>query len=493
MLMLLLLLPVLAAIGLVLVKDEKRAFPIALVATFALFATGLVLALDFRVDAANPFSHLSSTKWLDALGAKVILGIDGVSLVLILLTVLLAPVTCVAARSSIETRQKTFWFWFLILQTAMLGALMSLDLFLFFVFWELMLIPMYLMIGIWGGKNRIYAGLKFFLYTVIGSLPMLIAILYLAFRHKTQFGFLSFALEDVKKLTLDSSEQMWCFLAFGLSFAVKVPLWPFHTWLPDAHTEAPTPGSVILAGVLLKMGGYGFVRFAIPLFPNAANELAPVISTLAVIAIVAGSLVAMVQTDIKRLVAYSSVAHMGAVMLGLFSLTEEGTSGAIFQMLAHGISTGALFLLVGFLYERRHTREFSEFGGIAKVMPIYAICFVFVTLSSIALPGTNGFVGEFLILAGAFKANVVLASFAVLGAILGAWYMLAAVKKIFFGELTVTKNQDLKDLTTREVGILAPLLILILWMGVGAQSFLGSFKDEVARQVQIVRKSGEGN
>lgn len=482
MLAAILLIPLAGAVAILLPwSSERRAYAIALVATTAGLALGLSAAAGFE-PGPDGMAYRSSSPWIPGIGASLAFGIDGIALLLVLLTLFLAPITLVAARTSIETRGRAFCFWFLILNFAMLGTLVARDLFLFFVFWELMLIPMYLMIGIWGGKDRDYAGLKFFLYTVVGSIPMLIAFVYLGIKAGGA-GAPDFSFEAAGALSLTAGEQFWCFLACGLSFAVKMPLWPFHTWLPDAHTEAPTPGSVLLAGVLLKMGGYGFVRIAIPFFPEGAEAFAPAICVLSLVAIIAGSLAAMVQPDIKRLVAYSSVAHMGAVMLGIFSLNREGMAGGLFQMLAHGVSTGGLFLLVGFLYERRHTRDFDEFGGLAKVMPLYAVCFIFVSLSSIALPGMNGFVGEFLIFAGSYARHPALAAFAVLGAILGAWYMLSAVRRIFFGPLTRTENQELKDLTGREMLIMAPLLVAILWMGVLANTFLAPMRPDIERTI----------
>jgi NADH-quinone oxidoreductase subunit M len=464
-------------------RSARSGFWIALLTSLGmLWAAGMYALLwGWNIDGKP---ELETLEWLPGLGVHFAFQLDGISLVLIALTAFLAPLTALGAKSAITERHGQFWFWFHILHAAMLGALLARDLFFFFVCWELMLVPMYLMIAVWGGKNRRYAATKFFLYTALASLPMLAAIIWLGLKTRElpgAGGAISFLLEDVARLSLSPTEQLWCFAAFALAFVVKVPLWPLHTWLPDAHTEAPTPGSVILAGVLLKMGGYGLVRFAIPLFPLAAREAAPLLMTLGTIAIIAGSLCALVQTDIKRLVAYSSVAHMGAVVLGLFSLNVEGASGAVFQMLAHGVSTGALFLLVGFLYERRHTREFSAFGGLAKPMPIFAVCFVVTAMSSIALPGTNGFAGELLILMGAFKASPTLAAIAVLGAILGAWYMLGAVKKTFFGPVSVSENSSLADLSAREVLIMLPLVVAMFWMGLGADGIIDHFEGPLSK------------
>ena len=473
MLTALLLIPVAGAIALLFIRrdDDHLAALVSRLTTGLMFALGVILATRFE-PGPDGFAYSTQHAWLSSLGASYSVGLDGLSLVLVLLAVFLAPITSVASESAISSGKRNFFFWFLILQAAIIGALISRDLLLFFLFWELMLIPMALMIGIWGSGNRFYASLKFFLFTALGSLPMLAAIVWLAVRYGLEHGAPSLAIDDLRTLQLTSGEQFWCFLAFGLSFAIKVPLWPFHTWLPDAHTEAPTPGSVILAGVLLKMGTYGFLRMAIPLFPDAAVDLAPVIDVLAIIAIVVGSLVAMVQEDVKRLVAYSSVAHMGVVMLGIFSLNEASMAGGVYQMLAHGLSTGALFILVGMLYERRHTRLFSEFGGIAQRMPVFAACFVFTTLASIALPGLCGFIGEFLVLAGSWAYQPVFTVFAVLGAILGAWYMLRTVRRLFFGPLTNPANEGLQDLTPREMLIIAPLLVAMLWLGVASRTWL---------------------
>jgi NADH-quinone oxidoreductase subunit M len=374
----------------------------------------------------------------------------------------------------------------LLLETAMIGAFIALDLFLFYVFWELMLIPMYFMIGVWGGKRKIYATVKFFIYTMIGSLLMLVAILYIVNACRAQTGVLTFELSELLTLSLSAPQQWLLFLAFALAFAIKVPMFPFHTWLPDAHVEAPTPGSVILAGVLLKMGTYGFIRFAMPMFPEAAIRAIPLIVVLSIIGIIYGACVAMVQKDVKKLVAYSSVSHLGFVMLGLFALNTQAVEGAIYQMLNHGISTGALFLLVGVIYERRHTRLIVEYGGLTKVMPIYATVFMLVTLSSIGLPPLNGFIGEFLILVGAFKANVWYGVLAATGVVLGAIYMLWMYQRVFFGEVTNEKNLKLKDLAPREIFVFVPIVVMIFWMGVYSKPFISRMEPAVNKFITDV-------
>jgi NADH-quinone oxidoreductase subunit M len=369
----------------------------------------------------------------------------------------------------------------LMLETTMLGALVALDLLLFYVFWELMLVPMFLIIGVWGGERRVYASIKFLLFTMVGSLPMLAAILYLVYAHTQAAGTPSFALTDLYGTAMSTQAATFCFMAFFLAFAVKVPMFPLHTWLPDAHVEAPTGGSVILAGVLLKMGTYGFLRFLIPLFPNAMAESAWWIAGLAVIGIVYGALVAMVQPDMKKLVAYSSVSHLGFVMLGVASLNTPGMEGAVYQMLNHGVSTGALFFLVGVVYERRHTRLISEYGGLWKILPVYAVCFLLVMLSSVGLPGMNGFVGEFLILLGGFRFDKAMGAIAASGVVLGAAYLLWMYQRVMFGEVTNEKNREMKDMSARELGVIVPLIVLAILMGVYPKPFFDTMRASVDR------------
>ncbi len=431
------------------------------------------------------FQFQEDIQWIPFLGIRYALGLDGISLWLILLTTFLTPIVILSSFSAINKEEKKYYFFLLALETAMLGAFVALDIFLFYVFWEMMLIPMFFLIGIWGGKERTFAAMKFFLYTVVGSLLMLVAIFYLIYQHKIQFGDYSAAIVELYRIDLPGegwwSTQALLFLAFSLAFAIKVPLFPFHTWLPDAHVQAPTAGSVILAGVLLKMGGYGFIRFAFPLFPDAVAQYQFVFMLLGGIAIIYGAWVAMIQPDIKKLVAYSSVSHMGYVIIGLFSLNSIGATGSIYQMLNHGISTGALFLLVGMIYERAHTRKIEDFGGIAKVMPFFAIVFMIVTLSSIAVPGTNGFVGEFLILLGTWKANPMIAIIGGLGVIFGAVYMLWMFQRVMFGPIKHEKNNALKDLNLREGIILLPLVFLIFFMGFFPNFFFSKMDSSVSR------------
>ncbi len=398
------------------------------------------------------------------------LGVDGLSILLVLLTTFLMPLVILASWKSIQEQVKGYMAFFLLLETGMLGVFLSLDLILFYVFWEFSLIPMYFLIGIWGGERRVYAAVKFFLFTMVGSVLMLVAILFLGI-HAGTFS----VMELMNESSLAPTVQLWLFIAFGLAFAIKVPLWPLHTWLPDAHVEAPTAGSVILAGVLLKMGTYGFLRFNLGLFPKIATEAAPWLAGLAVIGIIYGAVVSYMQKDVKKLVAYSSVSHLGFVILGLFALNQQGIEGAILQMVNHGLSTGALFLIVGMLYERRHTRELGAFGGLWKAMPVLGTLTLIVTLSSLGLPGLNGFVGEFTILLGAFNSSSLssfwFAGIATLGVILAAVYLLHMFQKVFLGRLDKPENKALVDISGREILILAPILILIVWIGIYPQPF----------------------
>jgi NADH-quinone oxidoreductase subunit M len=462
--------------------EPRQHRAIALVTSLATFLVSLGLWFGFDAAAGAPeFQFEVKAPWITTLGIGYHIGLDGVALLLVMLTTALTPITILSAWNAVHDRVKEFMISLLVLETAMIGTFAALDLVLFYVFWEAILIPMYLLIGIWGSENRLYATVKFFIYTFVASVLMLVAIIYVSTHAGGTFDYVGVR----EALQVSASAQRWLFLAFAVAFAVKVPMFPLHTWLPDAHTEAPTAGSVILAGVLLKMGTFGFFRYALPLFPEAALHYRPLIATLAVVGIVYGALMCFVQKDMKRLVAYSSVSHMGFVMLGLAAITAEGLTGGVYQMLNHGVSTGALFLLVGMLYERRHTRLIAEYGGIARQVPWIATAFVIVTLSSVGLPGTNGFVGEFLILSGTWLAKLVKAPwFAAIGAtgvILGAVYMLVLVEKVFFGTLRNPENKHLPDLSVREWFVIAPLLVLIVVMGLVPQPFLDPAKPSVDR------------
>lgn len=430
------------------------------------------LPLYFHFDSrTHDMQFVEKLRWIPSFGIQYYIGIDGISLFLILLTTFITPISILASWY-ITRNVKEYMIAMLTLETAMIGVFISLDMILFFVFWELMLIPMYLLIGIWGGPRRVYAAIKFFLYTTAGSVLMFLAIIGLYFLNQRATGEYTFSVLEFYKLDISFAVQFWLFIAFFLAFAIKVPMFPFHTWLPDAHVEAPTAGSVILAGVLLKMGTYGFIRFCLPLFPEVSHAFIPVISWMAIVGIIYGALVSMVQDDLKKLVAYSSVSHLGFVMLGIFAFNIQGIEGGITQMINHGLSTGALFLIVGMLYERRHTRMIADFGGLTKQIPIFAIFFLIVTLSSIGLPGLNGFVGEFLILVGAFKSRILYASIAASGIILAAVYMLWMFQRVMFNEITHEENKTLKDMSARELATLIPIVLLIFWIGVYPNPFL---------------------
>jgi len=477
-----------AALLLIMPRGAERSVRIwATLAAIAEFAFSL--PLWWRVQPGEPgYQFVEKLSWIPAIGAEYHLGVDGISALLALLTTLTTVLAIAGSWTSVEHRTKEFFALLLALEAGMLGTFFSLDLLLFYVFWEAMLIPMYLLIGVWGGQRRIYAAVKFFLYTMVGSVLMLVALLALYFLHRDATGTASFDLVTLLQMPLEPVRQMWMFLAFALAFAIKVPMFPLHTWLPDAHVEAPTAGSVVLAAVLLKMGTYGFLRFAMPLFPNALEVAAPWIAWIAIVGIIYGALVALVQPDIKKLVAYSSVSHMGFCMLGLMAMNAQGFAGSMMTMLNHGVSTGALFLLVGMIYERRHTRRIADFGGLWNVIPVFSVIFLIVTLSSIGLPATNGFVGEFLVLLGAFRAEPWWAVVAASGVILSACYMLWMYQRVVFGETKHEENRTLQDLGLRERLIFVPLLILIFWMGVAPQPFLDRMQPALDRTLEITRE-----
>jgi NADH-quinone oxidoreductase subunit M len=499
--------PLAVVLGLMLIEffsSSRLSDGIWRVTGFLASLVGFALTLEVwaRFDpTSGSMQMVERSAWVPEYGIHYYLGIDGVSLFLVVLTGFLLPVVLLACWTDVVKRTKQFIFFMMALQTGMLGAFVSLNLFQFYVFWEVMLIPMYFLIGIWGGPRRIYATVKFFIYTMIGSLLMLVGILVLVYMHYTEFQVINLdyigygGAAGIIDTTIHTTgewwrTQTWLFAVFALAFAIKVPMFPFHTWLPDAHVEAPTPASAILAGILLKLGTYGFVRFALPLFPSAAIELAPVIVTLAVIGIVYGACVAMVQGDVKRLVAYSSVSHLGFVMLGMFAFNLTGIEGSILQMVNHGISTGALFILVGMLYERRHTREISDFGGIAHVMPVFAAFFLITTMSSIGLPALNGFVGEFLILVASFERYPWAVVIATTGVILSAVYMLWMVRRVFFGPIVHEANRKLLDLNPREKLVAVALVIPMFWIGLYPSTFLRPMDASVRNLLSVIEARG---
>jgi NADH-quinone oxidoreductase subunit M len=460
-------LPALGALAIALLMGKERETEIKWVANIVLFVDfllSLFLLRGFDFSTAE-LQGVTRFDWIPTIGVEYFTGIDGISLSLILLTTLLGTIACLSSWTYIGKRIKEYYVYLMILQTGMLGVFIAFDFFLFYMFWEIMLVPMYFLVGIWGGENRMYAAIKLFLYTLAGSVLMLVGILALYFYNHSVTGEWTTNVLAYYQLTIPGDLQWWIFLGFFLAFAIKVPMWPFHTWLPDAHVQAPTAGSVILAGVLLKMGTYGFVRFSLPVLPEASIEFAPMIAVLSIIAILYGALVALMQKDWKSLVAYSSVSHMGFITLGIFALNPIGLQGGIIQMLNHGVSTSGLFLVVGLIYERMHTREIARFSGLGKVMPVFATLFAVMALSSMGLPGLNGFIGEFLILIGAFEWNPVYTYWAVWGIVLAAAYLLWLFQRVILGEVKDDEIAALKDLNFREAMTLIPLAILAVWMG----------------------------
>jgi len=497
-------LPVVGVILLLLVGRERVRVIRNLAFLFSLgsFAASLLLPLYYdRSTAAVQF--VERLHWIPTIGVTYFFGLDGISLWLVMLTTFLSPIAVLCSYESIKHRTKEFYIFLLILETGMLGVFVALDFFLFYVFWEVMLVPMYFLIGVWGSDRRLYSAIKFFLYTLFGSVIMLLGILAVYFYAGGQTGRYTFDVLQLMRVAypnapvinflgvaLSFQDLVW--LAFALSFAIKVPMFPFHTWLPDAHTDAPTAGSVILAGVLLKMGAYGFLRFNLPMFPEASQHFVPLIFVLSIIAIIYGAMVCMVQPDMKRLIAYSSVSHMGFVMLGMFAFNPQGVQGSLLQMINHGLSTGGLFLVVGLIYDRRHTRLISELGGISRPMPVFATLFAIIMFASMGLPGLNGFIGEFLILLGAFQVRWWWGAFAVTGIILGAAYMLWLYQRTMFGEVTKEENKSLPDLDAREMATLLPIIAFCFWIGLYPAPFLKAMEASVANVIQTVEKGAAG-
>ena len=484
----LLAIPALGMAAVLLGRDEQ-AKTIALVAALLTLLASLPLWFGFNPNTAA-FQFGRQSPWIPQWGINYQVAVDGISVLLVLLTTALFPITVLGSFKYIVKRQKAFYAMLLLLESGVLGVFVAMDLFLFFMFWEIMLVPMYFIIGIWGGERRVYAAIKFFLYTAVGSLLMLVGILYLVFKYRALTGELSFSYPNLVQVPLTFTEQYWLFGAFALAFAIKVPLFPFHTWLPDAHVEAPTPGSVILAAVLLKLGAFGFLRFLLPLFPHAATHptIVTVMMMLGLIGIIYAAWVAAVQPDAKKLIAYTSVAHMGFVVLGIFALTVHGVQGAMIVMLSHGLSTGAMFLLLGMLYERRHTRRIADFGGLAGVAPGFGLVFVITALASIGLPGTSGFIGEFLALLGTFQTHPWVALIAATGVIFAAYYMLPMVQRIWFNKLDRPENERLPDLSRREIVVLAPLVAGMIWMGVYPKPFLERAEATVTELIETVER-----
>lgn len=499
--------PLVGALLLLLVRKDNVQFIrwFANIVALSGFLVSLPLVIGFDVEAEG-LQFVERGPWIPSIGVEYFFGIDGISLLLILLTTGLGFLAVLSSWSAIQDRVKEYYIFMLMLQTGMLGVFMAMDFFLFYVFWEVMLVPMYFLIGVWGGPRKLYAAIKFFLYTLVGSVLLLLGILAVYFYNHEVTGIYTFSIPELQKLNLPWEYQFWVFLAFMIGFAIKVPMFPFHTWLPDAHVEAPTAGSVILAGVLLKMGTYGFIRFSLPMFPEAVRDtgslnfsylsfglldhqfgLLHLMVFLSIVGIIYGALVAMMQHDAKKLVAYSSVSHLGFCMLGLFALNPNGINGSILQQINHGISTGALFLLVGIVYERRHTREIAEYGGLSKVMPGFAVIFLIITMASIGLPLLNGFIGEFTILAGAFQRHWSWGAWGCAGIVLGAAYMLWLYQRMMFGELDNPKNRDLKDLNLREYVTLMPLVILCFWIGIYPKPFFKYIEKPVEKIVQKIQ------
>jgi NADH-quinone oxidoreductase subunit M len=487
--------PLVGAFVLLLPVFKDRDEPVRWVANFfglLGFLVSLPLWLWFD-RGRDGFQFVEKADWIPSIGVQYFFGVDGISTLLILLTTLLGFISILSSWTAITDRVRPYYIFMLLLQTGMLGVFCALDMFLFYVFWEVMLVPMYFLIGIWGSARRLYAAIKFFLYTLVGSVVMLLGILALYFHSKKLPGLEATGTFDYTRwmeMGIPAELQFWVFLAFFLGFAIKVPMFPFHTWLPDAHVEAPTAGSVILAGVLLKMGTYGFIRFSLPLLPQATLEAVPWMVTLAIISIVYAALVTLVQKDMKKLIAYSSVSHLGFVMLGMFALNPLGLEGSVLQMVNHGLSTGGLFLIVGLIYERRHTKEIAEFGGLAHVMPLYATFTLIIFLASMGLPLLNGFIGEFMILQGAYAANPVWAYWAVTGVVLGAAYLLWLYQRVFWGKVTHEENRHLVDLSARELATLVPLVALCFWIGAYPKPFL-EFLHQPAKQIAATVQPGK--